>query len=47
VIANTAKPNPNGTLSEIRAYLERNADDKKAIVLNKQIFKVKQIYLRI
>jgi dipeptidyl aminopeptidase/acylaminoacyl peptidase len=38
VIANKAKPNPNGTLSEIRAYLERNADDKKAIVLNKLNF---------
>ncbi|MBC5842145.1 S9 family peptidase [Flavobacterium sp. F-380] len=38
VIANTAKPNPNGTLAEIRAYLERNADDKKAIVLNKLNF---------
>jgi hypothetical protein len=38
VIATTAKPNPNGTLAEIRAYLERNADDKKAIVLNKPNF---------
>lgn len=38
VIANTDKPNPNGTLSEIRAYLETNAEDKKAIVLNKLNF---------
>jgi dipeptidyl aminopeptidase/acylaminoacyl peptidase len=38
VSASTAKPNPNGSLSEIRAYLERNADDKKALVLNKLNF---------
>lgn len=38
VIANNDKPNPNGSLSEIRAYLERNAEDKKAIVLNKLNF---------
>jgi len=38
LIATSAKPNPNGTLAEIRAYLETNAEDKKAIVLNKLNF---------
>ncbi|MDG2433333.1 S9 family peptidase [Flavobacterium sp.] len=38
VSASTAKPNPNGSLSEIRAFLERNADDQKALVLNKLNF---------
>lgn len=38
IVANNDKPNPNGTLSEIRAYLETNAVDKKAIVLNKLNF---------
>lgn len=34
----TIKPNPNGSLAEIRAYLDSNAADKKAIVLNKLNF---------
>ena len=33
-----AKPNPNGSLAEIRAYLNQNEADKKAIVLNKLNF---------
>jgi len=33
-----AKPNPDGTLNEVRAYLEMNATDKKATVLNKLNF---------
>lgn len=33
-----AKANPNGSLAEVRAYLNQNASDKKAIVLNKLNF---------
>jgi dipeptidyl aminopeptidase/acylaminoacyl peptidase len=29
------KPDPDGNLDEVRAYLEMNADDKKATILNK------------
>jgi len=36
--ANAAKQNPDGTLPEIRAYLDNNVVDKKAIVLNKLNF---------
>jgi hypothetical protein len=32
------KPDPNGTPAQIRAYLDMNATDKKAIVLNKLNF---------
>lgn len=32
------KPNPNGSVAEIRAYLEKDEEDKKAIVLNKLNF---------
>lgn len=38
LLPNSDKPNPNGSLSQIRAYLEKNAVDKKAIVLNKLNF---------
>ena len=38
LLPNSSKPNPNGTLSEIRAYLDKNTIDKKAIVLNKLNF---------
>lgn len=38
LLPNNDKPNPNGNLSEIRAYLDKNAVDKKAIVLNKLNF---------
>lgn len=38
LMTNKEKPNPNGSLSEIRAYLDKNATDKKAIVLNKLNF---------
>ena len=38
LLTNKEKPNPNGNLSEIRAYLDKNATDKKAIVLNKLNF---------
>lgn len=33
-----AKPDPNGNIAEINAYLAKNAADKKAIVLNKLNF---------
>jgi len=33
-----AKPNPDGSMSEVRAYLDMNATDKKATVLNKLNF---------
>ena len=33
-----AKPNPDGTVSEVRAYLDMNANDRKATVLNKLNF---------
>jgi len=35
---NKAKGNPDGNLSEVRAYLDNNIIDKKAIVLNKLNF---------
>ncbi len=38
LIATTAKPDPDGNLEEIRAYLENNANDKKAKVINKLNF---------
>jgi dipeptidyl aminopeptidase/acylaminoacyl peptidase len=38
LLLNSSKPDPNGDLSEIRAYLDKNALDKKAIVLNKLDF---------
>ena len=36
--AGKAKPNPNGNAAEIRAYLDSNVMDKKAIVLNRLNF---------
>jgi dipeptidyl aminopeptidase/acylaminoacyl peptidase len=36
--SSNAKPNPDGSTSEIRAYLQSNETDKKAIVLNKLNF---------
>lgn len=38
MVANSSKPDPNGSLSQIRAYLDKNTVDKKAIVLNKLNF---------
>ena len=38
LIANNAKPDPDGNLDEIRAYLENNANDKKAKVITKLNF---------
>ena len=32
------KPNPDGTIDEIRAYLEKDVDDKKAKVINRLTF---------
>lgn len=32
------KPNPDGTIEEIRAYLEKDVDDKKAKVINRLTF---------
>jgi dipeptidyl aminopeptidase/acylaminoacyl peptidase len=37
-IAKTTKANPDGTLAEIRAYLDKNVDDKKAKVINRLNF---------
>lgn len=34
----SAKPNPDGSINEVRAYLDMNANDKKATVLNKLNF---------
>ena len=34
----SAKPNPDGTMIEVRAYLDMNANDRKATVLNKLNF---------
>lgn len=34
----SAKPNPNGTIEEVRAYLNQNENDKKAKVINKLVF---------
>ena len=36
--ANQARSNPNGSLAEVRVYLDSNVIDKKAIVLNKLNF---------
>ncbi|MCW3088234.1 MAG: family peptidase [Sediminibacterium sp.] len=36
--AGTAKPDPDGSIEEIRAYLDNNATDKKAKVINKLNF---------
>ena len=38
LMANTAKPDPDGNMDEIRAYLENNATDKKAKVITKLNF---------
>ena len=38
LIANTAKPDPDGNMEEIRAYLDNNVNDKKAKVINKLNF---------
>lgn len=35
---NSSKPDPNGSISEIRAYLDNNERDKKAVVVNKLNF---------
>ncbi|HTL08631.1 MAG TPA: S9 family peptidase, partial [Chitinophagaceae bacterium] len=35
IVAAAATPNPNGSLEEVRAYLDNNVTDKKAKVLNK------------
>lgn len=35
---NTAKPNPNGSLAEIRGYLDKNEKDNKAKVINQLDF---------
>ena len=35
---NRSKPNPDGSIAEIRAYLDNDVTDKKAIVLNKLNF---------
>jgi Tol biopolymer transport system component len=38
LVANSAKPDPDGNWDEVRAYLENNANDKKAKVINKLNF---------
>ena len=38
IFTNKAKPNPDGSLEEIRAYLDNNVTDKKAKVFNKLNF---------
>lgn len=38
LISSTDKPNPDGSLSEVRAYLDMNATDQKATVFNKLNF---------
>ncbi len=38
LLPNNAKPDPDGNWEEIRAYLENNANDKKAKVINKLNF---------
>lgn len=38
MVANKSKGNPDGSMAEIHAYLDRNVTDKKAIVLNKLNF---------
>ncbi len=37
-LSSKAKPNPNGSMAEIRAYLDNDVVDKKAVVLNKLNF---------
>jgi dipeptidyl aminopeptidase/acylaminoacyl peptidase len=37
-ISKTTKANPDGSLAEIRAYLDKNVDDKKAKVINRLRF---------
>ena len=36
--SSSAKPNPDGTINEVRAYLDMNSNDRKATVLNKLNF---------
>ncbi len=38
LVATTARPDPDGSLDEVRAYLENNATDRKAKVVNKLNF---------
>jgi dipeptidyl aminopeptidase/acylaminoacyl peptidase len=38
LLTSSVKPNPDGALNEVRAYLEMNATDKKATVLDKLTF---------
>lgn len=38
LLPNSAKPDPDGSLEEIRAYLDNNVNDKKAKVINKLNF---------
>lgn len=38
LMSSVAKPNPDGTMSEVRAYLDMNANDRKATILNKLNF---------
>jgi len=38
LVSSNAKPNPDGFMNEVRAYLEMNDTDKKAIVLDKLNF---------
>lgn len=38
LISSTDKPNPDGSLAEVRAYLDMNTTDKKATVVNKLNF---------
>ncbi len=33
LVSSTTKPNPDGAIDEVRAYLEMNANDKKATIL--------------
>lgn len=38
MVSSGIKPNPDGSLNEVRAYLDMNANDRKATVLNKLNF---------
>jgi dipeptidyl aminopeptidase/acylaminoacyl peptidase len=38
LMSTSVKPNPDGNINEVRAYLEMNANDRKATVLNKLNF---------
>jgi Tol biopolymer transport system component len=38
ILNNKVKPNPDGSLEEIRAYLNKNAEDKKTRVFNRLNF---------